>query len=1006
MSSGCGSSEGASDVDSESVYGGGPVPDNLYPAVGQTNFGCSGALVGPRLFLTARHCVDDWGAFSLSPRKVRFYAGAPDYRVIDYLYDLADPEGDIALLLLDRDVSGVAPLPISPADLKQNDDFTIVGFGAPANVKMMGDGKVDLGISLTAFGRTSPTGLVVENQVLGAVGCPGDSGAPLLNASGQIAAVHVSGLGACGPGKKGYAISASLWRNRIAEWSQKLLAHPGNNAPPSNFNFDFDWLDGFFEQDASAYQTPITLKMSIFGDYDGDECPDSLTWYRKTEGYPDEPEHLELDPCNGSSKVFQVSGVMFLVPMRTPSGDPLVLVHLAGARVRVLDGKARTLSNEFSMGGSFRVRGFFATQADGNPNLVATTNTKVIVVDVRANQQRVYDRVTWDPANSNGPPLPYGFGLAGVFDLDGVPGDEIIIHGNNRIDVIVDERGPQSAVKEFNIPYPVDYRIGGPSDLDGDGDLELPIAQQGQISILDWNRDLFTRSVGTSGPFTGFAINGLYDTDGLPGTEVVLLMANHIKIYDSARDRLRSYPVAPPYTVKRAADEDGQPGAEIRVFTNGTEVVIKDSGDGTAPPLVVPLYRTVAPTKPDHFYVLNHDWATHPPSPYEWDRTEACVYAEGAAGLIRLRRFYHPGIDRHYYHTDALGALPAPFTSQHEESSQGFVATSPAPGMVPLYGLHNPTTKNHFYFARVEPPPEDMLPGYTFPPRILGYVFLPSLSPTQREDAAFAKDACRSVTISPQQGSRPRLAVSAGKVYVDEDGDHHFGSASDVQFQFGGAADLPFAGDLFDSHGALGSNGVFEFGVFRQGWLFADVDGKKGWSDGDLARSPMATGAPIHARPFVIDFDGDGREELGLFDPTDCKNGCRILIDTNHDLSFSAEKQSQNYRFGASDDLPVVRRRSVGPDEFAVFRAGTFFIDRNANLAWDSGDTSVTGFGAAGDLPVAFPVSGGSPGSDDVLGVYRPSSGHFHFDLGPSGWNPEDPDFNFGSLSGHPVALR
>jgi hypothetical protein len=135
---------------------------------------------------------------------------------------------------------------------------------------------------------------------------------------------------------------------------------------------------------------------------------------------------------------------------------------------------------------------------------------------------------------------------------------------------------------------------------------------------------------------------------------------------------------------------------------------------------------------------------------------------------------------------------------------------------------------------------------------------------------------------------------------------------------------------------------------------------RPGWSEVPARTQVIGFGNP-HDTPLVGDWDGDGRESLGVW-----RDGIFILANTlggPADLSFSYQKGS---------DVPVVGdwdgdgRTTVG-----VFRDGVFLL-RNSNSAGPA-DLTFT-FGATGDIPVAGDWDGDGI---DTVGVFRPSTATF-----------------------------
>ncbi len=157
---------------------------------------CSGTLVAPRTFLTARHCVRSPEATSLFPAGYVF--PAEDVKVQfgtnptedDPVYDVAEhayhESADIAALALEE-AGPAAPVPMNTADLDDliGEQVRIAGYGITAS------GARDSGTKRTGtstllatdsggaeFGELAITGISAEAAAPTSKLCSGDSGGP------------------------------------------------------------------------------------------------------------------------------------------------------------------------------------------------------------------------------------------------------------------------------------------------------------------------------------------------------------------------------------------------------------------------------------------------------------------------------------------------------------------------------------------------------------------------------------------------------------------------------------------------------------------------------------------------------------------------------------------------------------------------------------------------------------------------------------------------------------
>jgi hypothetical protein len=167
--------------------------------------------------------------------------------------------------------------------------------------------------------------------------------------------------------------------------------------------------------------------------------------------------------------------------------------------------------------------------------------------------------------------------------------------------------------------------------------------------------------------------------------------------------------------------------------------------------------------------------------------------------------------------------------------------------------------------------------------------------------------------------------------------------------------------------------GIDSVGVFRNGAFYLDT-GAPGYQN----ERPFSFGQ-AGDRALAGDWDGDGRDQLGLF-----RNGVFML------------QGSAPFAFGFATDLPIVGDwDGDGKDQAGVFRNGQFFLDTGP--AGYNGEQGF-GFGLPGDRPIAGDWNG--DGKDEV-GVYR--NGQFYLDTGPAGYNGEAP-FSFGLPGDLPTA--
>lgn len=158
---------------------------------------CSATLVGPKVIVTAAHCVENSSGQSIvqkfGPINGKFYTATltrhPDYSVDKFEVNIPDDlaaKNDIAIGMLDKEVTDVTPISVTKTVPAVGEMVWGFGCGKPTNDRQYGTYKIV---------TVGPLGATVRGQGdRPQIGAPGDSGGPnvIVNSLQEVSLFAVS----------------------------------------------------------------------------------------------------------------------------------------------------------------------------------------------------------------------------------------------------------------------------------------------------------------------------------------------------------------------------------------------------------------------------------------------------------------------------------------------------------------------------------------------------------------------------------------------------------------------------------------------------------------------------------------------------------------------------------------------------------------------------------------------------------------------------------------------
>lgn len=223
---------------------------------------------------------------------------------------------------------------------------------------------------------------------------------------------------------------------------------------------------------------------------------------------------------------------------------------------------------------------------------------------------------------------------------------------------------------------------------------------------------------------------------------------------------------------------------------------------------------------------------------------------------------------------------------------------------------------------------------------------------------------------------------------LDVDGDGQFTGGVDRSFPFGFAGAKTFVADF-------NGDGRDELALYNQGFWFIDYNGDTVF-DGGVKDKLFAFGF-AGATPVIGDWNGDGKVEVGVY------NLGFWFLDYNGDFVFNGAPTDKQYAYGFAGVTPYVGDwNGDGKDNAGFYKDGFWFLDANGNELFDGSPVDVIlGLGGPGVTPVVGDWDG--DGADSV-GFYNLGFWFLDYD-GNAAWDGgvKDKVYPFGYAGATPL---
>lgn len=189
--------------------------------------------------------------------------------------------------------------------------------------------------------------------------------------------------------------------------------------------------------------------------------------------------------------------------------------------------------------------------------------------------------------------------------------------------------------------------------------------------------------------------------------------------------------------------------------------------------------------------------------------------------------------------------------------------------------------------------------------------------------------------------------------------------------------------------GDWNGDGSDDLGLYNGGYFYLDANGNGRWdrvAGGDTFRDFGINPLREKATPVVGDWDGDGSDDLGLY------NDGYFYLDTSGNGRWDRVAGSDTFSdFGINPiretATPVIGDwDGNGTDDLGLYNDGYFYLDTSGNGRWDrvAGGDTFCRFGIRSLRETATPVVGDWDGNGaDELGLY--DDGYFYLDTSGNG---------------------